>query len=897
MNIVKSQGQQTYQHTERPMASYPSSPGSSGGYINEFILALADEIAAVRKSGGQKTFLSDGRYLGVRDGRFIYSFTADSEQRFPDDTPVDIEYQRKKYPGVVLSIEGLDLIIGLSADLGKSVATAILHSEPWFLLQKLQERLEAIRTDLKFNQQLAHRLLTPGTAAVPADLPHATLRLSGARAFRGDKFACSTDQQRAVGHVLANPVSFIWGPPGTGKTSTLGMAIAALVEASESVLVVAHSNVAVDVAMASVAQNLGYAESYRTGEILRFGPAVTANLSDYPNIQVRGVVEQQNPQLIATLKELERERKRMVEKSREAGLSDSERQQVKDRIARIKEQMAPLRDQLKVRESELVKKARVVGCTLSKASIAPEVFERQFDAVVIDEASMAYIPHCFFVAALARRRVAIFGDFRQLAPIAQGETERVKRWLQRDVFDEAGITAQVNSNRDDARMVMLTTQHRMHSAIAGVVNRLFYNGRLRNGDGVDERAASTVAAEPAPGHPLALLDLLHVKAHCFTEPESHSRFNLISALFAAQATRAGLASGAESVGIVTPYNAQSRLIRRLLKDLALPDKQVRVATVHRFQGSENRLIVFDAVDGEPQTKAGRLLTGGMGSTAMRLANVALSRAQGKFVGLFNRAYLTSHLSPGDILPAFVRELGQRSNITAGTWKQLTAGEQALPGVTVLQAAPTRAKAIEDDIAAAVEEVAIYWPTSQPATSFSPRALLRCDPTKVRFFVSGPGCAAFQIGLKNAVISAGRGKMEVGVIGLDRRRLWVFLGPGDPSGVVLRLDHPQTTALLYSFWGLVPSRESGTPTSPMPPCPQCGQPYSLDYGPYGVYLRCVNGHSRSVNPKLATELARLSGIHCKYCHGQAVGRQGPGGVFLGCSSYPKCNWMMPLENML
>ncbi len=130
------------------------------------------------------------------------------------------------------------------------------------------------------------------------------------------------------------------------------------------------------------------------------------------------------------------------------------------------------------RVADLVRTATVVGCTLSKATIAQDIFQRRFDAVVIDEASMAYIPHCAFVSSLARQRVAIFGDFRQLAPIAQADTDAVREWLQRDMFAQAGITARVHDHRTDSRLVLLREQHRMHPAIASVINDAFYGGHV-----------------------------------------------------------------------------------------------------------------------------------------------------------------------------------------------------------------------------------------------------------------------------------------------------------------------------------------------------------------------------------------------------------------------------------
>lgn len=204
-------------------------------HLSEFHLALDEEIAAVRGGGSQKTYLSDGRYLGSRDGRSIYSFSADTELRFPDDTPVDLEYKGKKHSGTIVSIDGLNLILALTAYIGDSVAKAMLHTDPWFLLAKLQERLTELRRDPYANTSLAAAIVQRSTCAHTPDIDQAVTYLKLARKYRGKSFACNTDQLTVVGQVLANKVSFIRGPPGTGKTSTLGMTVAALVEADQLV--------------------------------------------------------------------------------------------------------------------------------------------------------------------------------------------------------------------------------------------------------------------------------------------------------------------------------------------------------------------------------------------------------------------------------------------------------------------------------------------------------------------------------------------------------------------------------------------------------------------------------------------------------------------------------------
>lgn len=66
------------------------------------------------------------------------------------------------------------------------------------------------------------------------------------------------DQQRAIEAMLDSrlPIYFLLGPPGTGKTMTLGKTVAKWLDLGKRILLVSTSNAAVDVAMLAVLQNL-----------------------------------------------------------------------------------------------------------------------------------------------------------------------------------------------------------------------------------------------------------------------------------------------------------------------------------------------------------------------------------------------------------------------------------------------------------------------------------------------------------------------------------------------------------------------------------------------------------------------------------------------------------------
>ena len=79
----------------------------------------------------------------------------------------------------------------------------------------------------------------------------------------------------------------------------------------------------------------------------------------------------------------------------------------------------------------------MVGSTLAKGS-DPAIYGKEYDVVILDEASMAYVPQAAFAASLGKR-VIICGDFKQLPPIASSRDLLVTKWLKEDIFHRAGV--------------------------------------------------------------------------------------------------------------------------------------------------------------------------------------------------------------------------------------------------------------------------------------------------------------------------------------------------------------------------------------------------------------------------------------------------------------------------
>jgi superfamily I DNA and/or RNA helicase len=240
--------------------------------------------------------------------------------------------------------------------------------------------------------------------------------------------------------------------------------------------------------------------------------------------------------------------------------------------------------------------------------------EGNWDAVVIDEASMAIPPILFLAARLARQRVVVIGDHNQLPPVVHSQDPVARQWLLRDVFDLAGVPEAIEDEDPPHCTVMLTRQFRMAAQIARLHNEVFYAGRLNTDDAPELR-------DP----PLGCESLLYVNSgRLIPRSRTGSRRNsghveIIAALVQRIEHRA---RGVPTL-ILSPFRSQVRAIREVLGRR----RAIDIGTIHSCQGSEAGIVVLDLTEGwgcrqmlflsrdEPRWMGNRLL------------NVAISRAE------------------------------------------------------------------------------------------------------------------------------------------------------------------------------------------------------------------------------------------------------------------------------
>jgi hypothetical protein len=616
-------------------------------YIKEWQQALQNEIAHLKRFGSNKYKVTNGRILAT-DGEFTYYFDTASPIRIPIGTIVNLEWGNIKQDGRVLSAEGRGMIIALKRFIGDLISEANLYHDPWELLEQLIQRFDELKTNKRKRIRIK-KLMGPD---MPAKHPVDKIKSAVHEVMLRSKY---------------NPVTFIWGPPGTGKTYTLARVAANKYFHKKHVLILSHSNQAVDVMLSEITSFIKKKERFHEGDILRYGSNISESLTSHEAITTNRLIEKAAPVLAKNINNLKEERAKL-----KSDLARSFSQRDSSQLLELETKFAGMLEKVRKQELQFVKDAYVVGTTLAKAASDPAIYEKEFDIVILDEASMAYVPQVAFAATLGSR-IIICGDFKQLPPIASSRDPLVTKWLKEDIFHKSGIVEFVNKGKLHPHLFLLKEQRRMHPDISSFTNQYIYHSLVGDHESVYKNRNMIVDLPPFPNRAAILVDTSHMGAYGMTEKASNSRINIWQALLSFQLIHEAVTGGAKSIGYVTPYRAQAALMEMLLADIYEKERlsaDIIAATVHRFQGSERDVMIFDTVDSEPIERPGILLTGG---ESERLINVAITRTKGKFIHVSNTMYIHRHVYRGKILRQFVEhqenKLQNVSNNEIGSWIQ------------------------------------------------------------------------------------------------------------------------------------------------------------------------------------------------------------------------------------
>jgi ATP-dependent RNA/DNA helicase IGHMBP2 len=424
-------------------------------------------------------------------------------------------------------------------------------------------------------------------------------------------------QKQAVEKALAaRDVALVHGPPGTGKTTVLVEIIRQSVAQGARVLGSAPSNIAVDNLLEKL---LGL-----DLRVVRMGHPARI-LDSLRHATLSAQVAEHFDQ--SAIRELDQQRERLIKQRNRAdtkghGLSFDERHEYQKAIQKLWQEA---RDREYALGKEILAQADVVLAT--HGGIAKPILKKPFDLLIMDEASQATEP-LSWVPITQAKKVVFAGDPLQLPPTIYSE-EAKKKGLGVTLFEK------LQKILPEEGQTLLRIQYRMHETIMGFSSQQFYDNKLE----ADESVRAHTAAE-LPGvtdvalvqEPLIYIDTAGASYEEQWNDLLESRENEGEARLALQLAdellREGLAP--KSIGLLTPYVAQVRLLRSLSKD-----KAVEIGSVDGFQGREKEAIILSLVRSNDTGEVGFL-------DDIRRMNVAMTRARRLLIVIGDSATLSRH---------------------------------------------------------------------------------------------------------------------------------------------------------------------------------------------------------------------------------------------------------------
>jgi superfamily I DNA and/or RNA helicase len=254
--------------------------------------------------------------------------------------------------------------------------------------------------------------------------------------------------------------------------------------------------------------------------------------------------------------------------------------------------------------------ADLVAGTMS--SLSDLDADSQFDLVVVDEAGQAAQPSSF-IPLLRGDRIVLAGDHLQLPPYAADEFAKEEE-MHISLFEHLLETYGPSIS------VMLRCQYRMNESIAEFPNEHIYDGQLESGD--VNRSWTIDDLQPIMG--------VNVEGDEQTREATHSKLNPSEAAVVANHVKLLRMHDVPlaDIGIITPYTAQIGAIQSAVYDEIGTTRNLKIATVDSFQGSERDAIIVSFVRSNAGNHTGFLSAPEEGK---RRLNVSLTRAKKRLV--------------------------------------------------------------------------------------------------------------------------------------------------------------------------------------------------------------------------------------------------------------------------
>lgn len=287
-----------------------------------------------------------------------------------------------------------------------------------------------------------------------------------------------------------------------------------------------------------------------------------------------------------------------------------------------------------------------------------------FDYVIVDEAARANPLDLFIPIALAKKKVILVGDHRQLPQLVEqailermegsGETEKLeklKQSMEKSLFES--LWNYLKNERADGvkRTVTLNVQYRMPQKLGDFISENFYGGKdcISTGKRPEDCVHAVTRYRKSDGScKCAVWEDVDGR-----ESGKQSKKNEAEAQLIVKRLREIVPETDETIGVIASYSAQVELIKRLVEEtpeltVAVQDKRLEIGSVDAFQGRQFDVVFFSVVRNNDRFNFGFL------AMENRL-NVAFSRQKKLLVVVGNKRMYSSTAAEEKVpaLKAFV----------------------------------------------------------------------------------------------------------------------------------------------------------------------------------------------------------------------------------------------------
>jgi len=311
--------------------------------INEFIDALAIEIDALREGrGGSIVTVYNGELIRQSLDLFIYQFTLENFLIVLDGTPASIDVNGKEYECEIISVTGQQVQISLNHKLTDRIPMARIITNTWYLLERLRKKYEDnLGSQSRFIN--SNKLFLDENTKIDGGNFNPTYTING-------KEPPNPNQHKAIESSINDFLSIIWGPPGTGKTRTIANAIESHLNLGRKILLLSHSNNAVDQALLKVACQVKNT-FYKDGLLVRLGTPKQEMIDKFEKEQcslvlIDNIAKFRSKELIKEKDELNN----YLERLQEALQSLRKIKELTTLITEIKRQIDSVRMEIKTQE-------------------------------------------------------------------------------------------------------------------------------------------------------------------------------------------------------------------------------------------------------------------------------------------------------------------------------------------------------------------------------------------------------------------------------------------------------------------------------------------------------------------------------------------------------------------